>query len=76
MLASFVLLAAVTLDPRVELVTLEQDNHPVEALKLAQRPLRLPSQTKEGRLSESAFPYVPPEKPGWAVGRCGLRGRG
>ena len=38
MLASLVL-AAVTIDPRVELVTLEQENRPIEALQLAERML-------------------------------------
>jgi soluble lytic murein transglycosylase-like protein len=39
MLASLVLLATVTIDPRVELVTLAQDEKPVEALRVAQRML-------------------------------------
>jgi tetratricopeptide (TPR) repeat protein len=39
MLASLVVLATVAIDPRVELVTLEQANRPVEALKLAHRML-------------------------------------
>ncbi|HEX2466360.1 MAG TPA: lytic transglycosylase domain-containing protein [Thermoanaerobaculia bacterium] len=39
MLASLFVLAAVTIDPRVELVTLQQENRPIEALKLAERML-------------------------------------